>query len=78
MLAVINPTSAAAHIADLKALNSDVTVVSEPSLTKGGQKHVTAELAEGEHAKKTMAKQGRVCHERVRNSLKDRKRAKSN
>jgi hypothetical protein len=49
-LAVINPTSAAAHVADLKALNVDVVMIAEPSLTKGAQKHVTAELAAGDRA----------------------------
>ncbi len=47
-LAVLNPTSAVAHLPELRSLNVDAAILAETSLTKGGQKHASAELAKGD------------------------------
>ena len=47
LLAVINPTSVVAHLAELRSLPGDLVVLAEPSLTAGGQKFASSQLQEG-------------------------------
>ena len=47
LLTVLNPTSAVAHLAELRSLPGDVVILAEPSLTAGGQKFASSQLREG-------------------------------
>ena len=47
LLTILNPTSVLTHLAEVKTLPGDAVMLSEPSLTKGGQKFASAELGQG-------------------------------
>ena len=48
LLAILNPTSVNAHLGDLRSLPVDAAMLSEVSLTFGGQKFAKSQLAEGD------------------------------
>ena len=44
IMAILNPTSVIAHLAELKAVPADLLPLAERAMTRGGQRYAAAEL----------------------------------
>ena len=47
LLTILNPTSVLTHLAEITTLPGDALMLAETSLTQGGQKYASQELAQG-------------------------------